>query len=184
MHGWLTPPNLLSILRIVVSPWLGWELARGNFRIALPVLFLVGMSDALDGYLARRFNWKSELGEKLDPVADKVLVATLYICFAWRGMLSWALTALVLGRDVMILGFAGAALGSGRARRFPPSIWGKLSTLCQLLLAGACVLRAGWPNLPPQPVFTGLVWAVVAATAWSGVHYLWRAVAVLRSERH
>lgn len=144
----------------------------------------MAMSDALDGYLARRFNWKSELGEKLDPVADKVLVATLYICFAWRGMLSWALTALVLGRDAMILSFAAAAMASGRARRFPPSIWGKISTACQLVLAGACVLRAGWPNLPPQHVFTGLVWAVVAATAWSGVHYLRTAFGLLRTEHH
>ncbi len=184
MHGCLTPPNLLSILRIVASPWLGWELARGNFRIALPVLFVVGMSDALDGYLARRFNWKSELGEKLDPVADKVLAATLYVCFSWRGMLSWALTGLVLGRDAMILGFAAAAMASGRARRFPPSFWGKLSTVCQLLLAGACVLRAGWPDLPPRPVFTALVWAVVGATAWSAVHYLGTALGLLRTERH
>lgn len=184
MNGWLTPPNLISILRIVASPWLGWELARGNFRIALPVLFVVGMSDALDGYLARRFDWKSELGEKLDPLADKILVATLYICFAWQGMLSWCLTGLVLGRDLMILCLAALGLASGRARRFPPSFWGKLSTACQLLLAGACVLRAGWPDLPPQPLFAGLVWAVVAATAWSGAHYLWTAVRLLRTERH
>ena len=184
MNGWRTPPNLLSMLRIVASPWLGWELSRGNFRIALPVLFLVGVSDGLDGYLARRFNWRSELGEKLDPVADKVLVATLYLCFAWRGMLSWGLTGLVLGRDAMILCFAAAAMAAGRARRFPPSVWGKLSTALQLLLAGACVLRAGWPDLPPQPVFTGLVWAVVTATAWSGAHYLWTVVRLLRAERH
>ena len=184
MRGWLTPPNLISILRICAAPWLGWELAEGNFRIALPLLLLVALSDALDGYLARHFNWKSELGEKLDPLADKILAATLYICFSWQGMLSWGLTALVLGRDAMILGLAALGLTSGRARRFPPSIWGKLSTVCQLTLAAACVLRAGWHDLPPQQLFTALVWAVVVTTAWSGVHYLWKAVRVLRSDHH
>jgi cardiolipin synthase len=172
MPAWLTPPNLLSGIRIAVAPWLGYQLARGNFRIALPVLFLAGISDGLDGYLARRYNWRSPLGEKLDPVADKVLAATLYLCFAWQGLLPWGVSALVLGRDALILGFAAVALGIGRVRDFPPSIWGKLSTACQLLLAGACVLRAGWSNLPPQTVFIVLMWATVAATAWSGLDYL------------
>ncbi len=179
MPAWLTPPNILSALRILASPWLGYELARGNFRTALPVLFLVGISDGLDGYLARRYGWQTPLGEKLDPIADKVLAATLYICFAWRGLLPWGVSALVLGRDALILCFAAVALGMGRVRRFPPSIWGKLSTVFQLLLAGTCVLRAGWPDQPPQFVFLTVMWVTVAATAWSGINYLRTAIGML-----
>ncbi|MDR3719259.1 MAG: CDP-alcohol phosphatidyltransferase family protein [Bryobacteraceae bacterium] len=180
MPAWLTPPNVLSGLRIVVAPWLGVQLAQGNFRIALPVLFLTGISDGLDGYLARRFNWQSALGEKLDPVADKVLAATLYICFAWKGLLPWGVSALVLGRDGLILAFAAVALLLGRARRFPPSIWGKLSTACQLLLAGACVMRAGWPNQPPAFVFEAVLWVTVAATVWSGLAYFRTGLVLMR----
>jgi cardiolipin synthase len=179
MAAWLTPPNILSSLRILASPWLGYQLARGNFRIALPVLFLVGISDGLDGYLARRYGWQSPLGEKLDPIADKVLVATLYICFAWEGLLPWGVSALVLGRDVLILSFAAVSLGLGRVHRFPPSIWGKWSTAFQLLLAGACVLRAGWPSQPPQLVFWTVMWLAVAATAWSGLTYLRTAMGMM-----
>lgn len=179
MPAWLTPPNILSGLRIAVSPWLGYQLAHGNFRMALPVLFLTGISDGLDGFLARRYNWQSSLGEKLDPIADKVLAATLYVCFAWQGLLPWGVSALVLGRDALILIFAALALGLGRIRRFPPSIWGKLSTVWQLLLAGACVLRAGWPDQPPQAVFATVMWVTVAATAWSGIAYLRTAVLMM-----
>lgn len=171
MPAWLTPPNILSGLRIAVSPWLGYQLAHGNFRIALPVLFFSGISDGLDGYLARRYNWRSPLGEKLDPIADKVLVATLYVCLAWQGLLPWGVSVLILGRDALILCFAAGALVHGRVHRFPPSIWGKLSTAFQLLLAGACVMRAGWPDQPPQAVFATVMWATVAATAWSGLCY-------------
>jgi len=179
MPVWLTPPNILSSLRILVSPWLGYELALGNYRVALPVLALTALTDGLDGYLARHFNWQSPLGEKLDPIADKVLAATLYVCFAWRGLLPWGVSALVLGRDALILAFAAVALALGRVRRFPPSIWGKLSTFCQLLLAGACVLRAGWPDQPPAPLFAAVMWLTVAATAWSGVAYLRTAVGMM-----
>jgi cardiolipin synthase (CMP-forming) len=179
MPAWLNPPNILSSLRILASPWLGYQLARGNFRIALPVLFLVGISDGLDGYLARRYGWQSPLGEMLDPIADKVLAATLYICFAWQGLLPWGVSALVLGRDGLILGFAAVALGMRRVQRFPPNIWGKLSTVFQLLLAGACVLRAGWPGQPPQLVFLTLMWITVAATAWSGLAYLRTAMGMM-----
>ena len=179
MPVWLTPPNILSGLRILISPWLGYQLAHGNFRIALPVLFLTGISDGLDGYLARRYGWQSPLGEKLDPIADKVLVATLYLCFAWQGLLPWGVSALVLGRDALILCFAAVALGLDRVRRFPPSIWGKLSTALQLLLAGACVWRAGWPGQPPEPVFLSVLWLAVAATVWSGATYLRTAVGMI-----
>lgn len=179
MPAWLTPPNILSYLRILASPWLGYQLALGHFRLALPVLFLVGISDGLDGWLARRYGWQSPLGEKLDPIADKVLAATLYICFAWRGLLPWGVSALVLGRDALILCFAAIALVMGRASRFPPSIWGKVSTVFQLLLAGACVWRAGWPGQPPQPVFLTVMWLTVAATAWSGLAYLKTAIGMM-----
>jgi cardiolipin synthase len=184
MPAWSTPPNILSLLRIAVAPWLGYMLAAGRFRIALPVLFFTALTDALDGYLARRFDWQTALGEKLDPIADKVLAATLYVCFAWHHLLPWGVTALVLGRDLLILSFAVVALALGRARRFPPSVWGKLSTVLQLLLAGACVMRAGWPDQPPEAVFAALLWSVVAMTAWSGAMYFRTALVVMRGNRH
>jgi cardiolipin synthase len=169
----LTPPTLITLLRIVAAPWIGYELARANFKVALPALFVAGCSDWLDGYLARRFHWQSELGEKLDPLADKVLVATVYICFVWRGILPWWVTAIVLGRDALILLFALAALATHRARRFPPSRWGKYSTFCQLMLGGGGVIQSGWPAFLPAPTIPVAIAITVAATVWSGLHYAW-----------
>lgn len=173
---WKLPPNWITAARIGLTPWIGVALARGEYRFALPLLFLAGISDAADGWLARRFNWRSELGERLDPIADKLLVAVVYAGLGAGGGLPWWLVGLVLGRDAAILVAAGALLGQVRHRRFPPSAWGKLSTVFQMTLGGLAVLDGAYPEVGAAAVTGPLIWATAAFTVISGAHYGWRAI--------
>lgn len=170
-RGWATVPNFLTIGRMALTPYIGYVIAVRNFDVALPTLFVAGMSDAVDGWLARRFHWQSRLGLFLDPIADKLLLFTVYPALGIAGELPWWLVALVLGRDLLILAAAAVAMARGWAREFPPTIWGKASTFFQLSLAGWSVLRHVWPVLVPWPVWEVFFAGTVALTIWSGVDY-------------
>lgn len=177
---WLTPPNLLSFARILMTPVIGWTIVERNWALALPLLFFTGISDAIDGLLARRFGWQSELGAKLDPIADKLLLACVYVALGYAGELPWWLVALVFSRDLLILLFAVYALARTRIRSFPPSVWGKLSTAFQMLLAGACTLRRALPEHALASWVEPIQWVAAALTVWSALHYGWRAAVLLR----
>lgn len=173
--GWNTPPNWITGLRLALTPYIGWALARGDYRGALPAIVLAGASDAVDGWLARRYGWRSGLGEKLDPLADKLMVAVAYVGLTAAGALPVWLTALVLGRDAGILAAAGVLYARGRRRRFPPSGWGKLSTICQMTLGAAAVLAGAWPEAGAGRLLPPLIWSAAALTVISGADYARRA---------
>jgi cardiolipin synthase len=171
----MTLPNWLTVFRVAMTPVIGYAIARDNFRVALPLLFFAGISDAVDGYIARRFSMSSRLGEKLDPIADKFLLVTVYLALGASGALPLWLVAVVLGRDALILVFAVIALLFTKMREFPPSVWGKISTMLQMLLAGCVVLGRVWPDSFLASLKPLLLWCVVPATVWSGAHYAWLA---------
>ncbi len=161
-------PNLLSLARLFAAPYLFWLLWRGHFQVALVVMFLAGLTDAFDGYLARRLNVSSRTGEVLDPIADKVLLTGAYLGLWLAGAIPVWLAAIVLGRDVVILIAAGVALLLSKSpRRFPPSLWGKLSTIAQM---GYVVMVAASLDLL-IPLGT---WIVAFLTIWSFLHYSFR----------
>lgn len=169
----MTIPNLLTLARIAVIPYLVVLLLDRRYTIALPVLFLTGISDALDGYLARRLNQSSKLGQMLDPAADKLLLFVLYITMGWTGALPWWIAGLVVGRDVVIVLGALLLYTRQQRREFVPTMWGKISTFYQLMLAGCTVMQgalpAGWvPGLFLEFLLAG----TVAATLWSGIDYV------------
>ena len=124
---WL--PNAISILRILLILPILELIVRGNYHAALLLFFIAGFSDGLDGYLAVRFNWQSRLGGLLDPVADKLLVAGMFITLAWIGLIPVWLASVVIARDVIIVGGALAynflvgpvpgEAGVGDLARFP-----------------------------------------------------------------
>ncbi len=165
-------PNLLTVSRIILTPWIAWYLARNDPRGAFPILFFAGFSDGLDGYLARRFGWGSKTGAYLDPIADKLLLVTLWIGLGLAGRAPWWMVGLALGRDALILGFSGVMLLWQGARAFPPSIWGKLSTFFQLSYCGWQVMDMAWGFLPHWWLQAWLALAAVT-TICSGVDY-WR----------
>lgn len=175
VSGWRLPPNWITLARIVITPFAGMALARGDYGRAFPLLAAAAVSDAFDGWLARRFQWTSELGEKLDPVADKLLVAVVYVGLAADAALPLWLTMLVLGRDAGILAAAAALWARGRRRRFRPSVWGKVSTVFQMALGGLAVLAGAFPELRVGGYLAPLVWLTALMTVVSGVDYARRA---------
>lgn len=183
MREWLLPPNLLTLSRIALTPFLTVAIAQNAWRIALPLIVVASATDALDGYLARRFHWFSTLGEKLDPIADKLMLAAVYGALWYAGVLPGWLTAFVLGRDVLILLFGAIAFAFTDIRRLPPSRWGKLSTVLQMTLAGSAVLAAASGLVPlPAILSFALIPATAVATVWSGIHYGWTGWRLIRGD--
>ena len=175
-------PNLLTWARIVLTPVCVYYVLAGRPDIAMPWTVVTGLTDAADGYLARRLRVESRLGAWLDPIADKFLLTSLYVTFGIVNAVPDWLVWLVVGRDVLILTLAAAGLALTRIRDFPPTVWGKTSTVIQI--AGVLVLlEAGAGSAMGTQLRDLTVWAVAAGTAWSGIHYMWRAVAMSRTSR-
>ena len=165
-------PNLITGLRIVlVGPFL-WLLLEQRYPLALLLFVLAGVSDALDGFLAKRYGWTSELGGLLDPVADKILLIGAILALAWLRELPVWLAVLVVARDAIIVG--GAVLYHLRIERFQaaPLPISKFNTLLQVLLVGLVILHYGLLPLPTG-LLTALVYATALTTVWSGATYVW-----------
>ena len=160
------------ILRLIWTREFGW---------ALLLCAIAGSTDALDGFLARRLHAGSRVGEYLDPVADKLLLSGSYLVFGLRGMIPMWITVLVLGRDLMILTFAGLAFALTSARRFPPTVWGKLSTFVQVSTVLVVLVSGllGWG----RPFLDFALACVVVATSWSALHYLFVGLRIVRGTR-
>ena len=171
----LTPPNLLTCARMVLTPWIIVALIYRDCREALWLSCVAGFTDGVDGFLARRFGWKSRLGAYLDPIADKFLLTSLYISFGIAGFVPEWLVWLVVGRDVLILLMTGAGLLFTNRRDYPPTLWGKISTAIQIAGAFIVLCSCAYPPFVPLSLSSAALLAVAAATAWSGAHYVWRA---------
>jgi len=162
-------PNLLTVARLLASSYILYLLWTGAYRPALVWFAIASITDVLDGFLARRLHAGSRLGALLDPIADKVLLSGSFLTLGLKGVIPLWLMALVLGRDLMILGFAAIALARKIRRDFPPSVWGKASTAAQI----AYILFAVGHEaaLTPLIVATFLGWLAAALTVWSGIDY-------------
>ena len=123
-----TVPNQITLLRLGFLPFFLILISYEQYRWALLVLVAAGLSDAVDGLLARKLNQRSPLGAYLDPIADKLLLSSSFIILAFKQKLAWWLTIIVLSRDVLILMVAVVILLISGYRPFPPSIYGKLAT--------------------------------------------------------
>lgn len=143
-------PNLLTFLRILATPVILNRIWERDLDTALVLFFLSGMTDTIDGTLARHFNWTSKIGAFIDPIADKTLLMSVFLVLGWREYIPAWVVWVVIGRDVLILVAAVVLKFTGRLGEFPPSIFGKASTLVQLLTAGSILLR--WPA-DPSPFF-------------------------------
>jgi len=168
----LTIPNLLSFARLLLAPFVATSILNGAYPRAIALFFFAGITDAIDGFLARKLKQASRAGAYLDPIADKILLSGIYIALGFTHDIPWWMVAIVFGRDLLILAMAAYGLLFTSIRKFPPSVWGKISTLLQISAALAVMCaRAGIPN--PTAIF---VWTMLAATAWSGVNYAWRGI--------
>lgn len=164
-------PNLITGLRILlVGPFL-WLLLEECYGSALLLFIIAGVSDALDGFLAKYFGWTSELGGLLDPLADKLLLLGAMLALGWLNELPRWLVALVVARDVVIVG--GAISYHLLIERFEaaPLPVSKLNTLLQLLLTLTVIVHHGMIALPDW-LINGLIYLTALTTVWSGAVYV------------
>jgi cardiolipin synthase len=166
-----TVPNQITLLRLGFLPFFLILISYEQYRWALLVLVAAGLSDAVDGLLARKLNQRSPLGAYLDPIADKLLLSSSFIILAFKQKLAWWLTIIVLSRDVLILMVAVVILLISGYRPFPPSIYGKLATAFQILLVFMVVLSAAYPYPGFTLVNRLLIYAVTVITVFSAFHY-------------
>jgi cardiolipin synthase len=164
-------PNLICLVRLALIWPIAAALQAGEFFLALVMFMAAAVSDGLDGYLAKRFNWTSEIGKFLDPLADKLLLVTVFVESAWLGLVPWWLTAAVVARDVMIgLGALVFRLWFGPLR-VRPTVISKINTAAQLLYLTAVMANAA-VSLPPHEVLDALALLTFVTTVLSGLHYV------------
>jgi len=149
-----------------------WLLIEQRFGAALVLFAVAGVSDGLDGYLAKRYGWESRLGGLLDPLADKALLVSSYLSLAVIGIIPLSLVLLVILRDLVIVTGALVYHFTVKELDAKPSLISKFNTLVQILLVLAVVLDKGLLSLP-ELLVTGLIWLVYITTVASGLHYAW-----------
>jgi cardiolipin synthase len=127
-----TAPNQLTLLRMVFVPFIVIHLVDGHYRWALILFIVAGFSDGLDGLLARRLHQQTLLGQYLDPIADKLLLSTLFLILSILHKIPWKFTVLVFSRDISILAASAVLFAIAGLRDFRPSIFGKANTFSQI----------------------------------------------------
>ena len=168
--AWL--PNVLTIGRILAIPPLVILLLSGRYGWALVVAVIAGLSDLIDGWLARRFDWQSRFGSLADPAADKLLMLASYLTLAWLGYLPWWLFVLVVGRDLVIV------IGGWVYHRYfesleaEPTQLSKFNTFCQVFLMWFVLIRLAGCPLPPEAQI-GLEWLVAFMAVVTLAQYVW-----------
>ena len=168
---WL--PNAICVVRLALVAPIVWLLMAGQFPLALALFVVAGASDGLDGYLAKRFDWRTRLGSLLDPAADKLLLVSVFVTLTYLGLVPAALTAIVVGRDVLIVAGALAYQWLVAPVEGQPSAISKLNTACQLGFVFFTLTPAafGWP---PRISLLLLGAAVVFTSVASGLNYVLR----------
>ncbi|HTV15416.1 MAG TPA: CDP-alcohol phosphatidyltransferase family protein [Acidobacteriaceae bacterium] len=176
MNDLSATPNLLTFLRLCIVPFLVLAVFDGDYRLAFALFVLAGVTDALDGTLARILHQRTMLGQYLDPVVDKLLLSTLFLVLHHAGLISRRVTVLVFARDLGIMVVAAILFATTSIRNFKPSFLGKANTVAQILALAAVLLRQFFA---PEWVLFLRHWALeatVALTLLSGFHYAWRVV--------
>ena len=133
-------PNQLTFLRLCLVPFLLLAVLEGHYPLAFTLFVIAGVSDALDGVLARWLKQQTKLGQYLDPVADKLLLSSLFLTLHHVGLVSRRVTLLVFARDLGILVVGALLFAALGLRNFRPSIWGKANTLAQIIAVIAVML--------------------------------------------
>lgn len=165
-------PNLITVFRFLLVTPVVWAMLDDRFGLALLLFGIAGLSDAVDGYLAKRNNWSSRLGAIMDPLADKLLLVCAFVTLGWLGLIPLWLVALIILRDIMIV--TGALVYHYKVEKITmePSMVSKLNTFTQILLVFAVMFSRGIQALPSTWIDV-LLYAVVVTTVWSGLGYVW-----------
>lgn len=168
-------PNLLTLARICMAPILVSAILEARFKLGLILFIVAGLTDALDGILARLLRQRTILGQYLDPVADKLLLSTLFLVLLHESLIPVRVAVLVFGRDVCILLVSAILYAAAGRRDFPPSIFGKANTAAQVLAVAAVLLHQLSQAIWVTTLRSFSLWATMVLTVVSGLHYAWLA---------
>jgi cardiolipin synthase (CMP-forming) len=164
-------PNLITLGRILLVPVVVWAISSGAMWIAFVLFLVAGVSDAVDGFLAKRFNMTSELGAYLDPLADKALIVSIYLTLGINNFIPRWLVILVVSRDIMIVGAFLLSWLIGTPLKVKPLLVSKLNTVAQIVFA-CVVLGALGFNIEAGELIVVLMGLVAALTLLSVAAYL------------
>jgi cardiolipin synthase len=176
-------PNLLTLMRLFIIPFLVIEILDANYTGAFALFILAGASDALDGLLARWLSQRTTLGQYMDPIADKLLLSTLFVVFTHVGLMPRYVTVLVFSRDLGILLIATLLFATGTLRDFRPSLFGKLNTFMQIiaLLSVLCQKVFAWHHLATMR--DGLLQIIAVMAPLSAAQYAWIVIRRMNSQQ-
>jgi cardiolipin synthase len=166
-------PNLITLGRLLSVPLAIWLVLSGDLAAAFWLFVAAGASDAVDGFIAKRFDQRSELGALLDPIADKALLVSMYVTLGLAGRLPNWLVILVVFRDALIVGGFLLVAALGHPMRWEPLLVSKLNTALQIALVGAVLASLGLA-VAVDGLTSVLIYAVAATTTISGAGYLVR----------
>jgi cardiolipin synthase len=179
----LTVPNAFTMLRVVLLPIILWSILQERFNWALWMLVIAGISDGLDGYFARLLNQRSAFGMALDPIADKLLLSSSYLCLSMTDEIPWLVTGLILTRDLAIIITVVVLVLTTSLRKFPPNIIGKLNTVVQLAAVYAVLVDIVYRGWFWHDVRLVLVWATPVLVFASGIQYSVQMIRKVTRER-
>ncbi len=166
-------PNLLTLMRLFIIPFLVIEILDEQYLVAFALFMLAGISDALDGVLARRLQQKTTLGQYLDPIADKLLLSTLFLVLTHVGLMPRYVTVLVFSRDLGILLISTLLFTTGTLRDFRPSLFGKLNTLVQIIALIVVLTQKAFGGLHVEMISNVLIRTIAVLAPLSAAQYAW-----------
>ena len=177
-------PNLLTLLRLIFVPLVVVEIQQQSYSWALVIFVAAGITDGLDGLLARALKQKTTVGQYLDPIADKLLLSTMFLMLSIAHIIRWPFTIMFFSRDIIILIVCTLLYATGTMKVFRPSLFGKANTAMQILSVFVALFHEinhlEWTRLAKR----WSLWATVALTTISGVHYVLRLAIDLRAVHH
>lgn len=173
-----TVPNILTAFRIILVPVFLFLVAEGELYLATIVFIVAGATDAIDGYIARAWDVKTETGAMLDPLADKLLLSSAYLMLTYIGLIPLWLCIPVIFKDLVLLSGFAMFKRAGRCVDIRPSVWGKASTALQIasIIYAMSISAAG-------PAFIALAALTAAVTTYTGFDYAWREIKTQTSGR-
>lgn len=170
--GLNTIPNIITVMRVVLIAPFAYFMWQQDYVTALIIFLIAGVSDGLDGLLAKRFNWQSRFGSITDPLADKVLLFVALLLLVMKGQLSWTLFWISTSRDIFIVGGATAYHYLVEPYEMRPTLISKWNTALMILLVLLVLVHLAWFALPLQ-LLESLEIAVILTCVISGLHYIW-----------
>jgi cardiolipin synthase (CMP-forming) len=184
MPRWVNLPNCLTLLRLALAPLVVEAVLSGHPMLAFVLFVVAAWTDILDGAAARRFKTGTQVGAYLDPIADKCLLSGVFVALAAVHRVPWWVVGIIFGRDLYILLASLVMMQFTPIRKFPPSVWGKLSTFAQIITVGVWMGRDLFQLRVLDAPSSAMLWLCMALAIWSGLDYTWRGVQIAAIGRH